>query len=91
MKKLFRLTWTDPCDHNARLCGEWVASATEAKKQIKTNRLNKYDCVVERMQIDDSAYGLANLINENIFFVGVSAENKATFSTKWCFADGRSY
>jgi len=81
---LYRITWIDPY-YGGTEHGEWFPSASEAKRQIKTDKLDKHTCTLERLHVDTSAHGIARIINKNLLIAGISDEDQTSFEKGWKF------
>lgn len=82
---LYRITWADTY-FGGTGHGEWFPSISQAKRQIKTDQLDKHTCTLERLRVDSSPEGIARIINKNLLVTGTSAENKTNFENEWKFA-----
>ena len=87
MTTLYRLVWHDGL---ARMSGAWCPTRLEAKRWIESNELDKRKCSLERLRIDNSAEGLAKIINDKVFF-GEIDDQLASFDTNWKFIRGRTH
>ena len=83
MTTLYRLVWHDGL---ARMSGAWYPTRAKAKRCIESNGLDKRKCSLERLRIDNSAEGLANIINDTVFF-GEIDDQLASFDTNWKFIE----